>query len=49
MNCVLITMRFIMVPGSFMHSFLDQVESLFIPAVVSSIEFLLRHCLTYLK
>ncbi|KAI2610741.1 voltage-dependent anion channel [Hypoxylon fragiforme] len=36
MNCVLITMRFIMVPGSFMHSFLDQVESLFIPAVVVS-------------
>ncbi|KAH9896262.1 voltage-dependent anion channel-domain-containing protein [Xylariomycetidae sp. FL2044] len=33
MNCVLITMRFIMVPGSFMHSFLDQMESLFIPAV----------------
>ncbi|KAI1088719.1 voltage-dependent anion channel-domain-containing protein [Rostrohypoxylon terebratum] len=36
MNCVLITMRFIMVPGSFMHSFLDQTESLFIPSVVVS-------------
>lgn len=24
-----------MVPGSFMHSFNDQTESLFIPAVVS--------------
>ncbi|KAI0133302.1 voltage-dependent anion channel-domain-containing protein [Hypoxylon sp. NC0597] len=35
-NCILITMRFIMVPGSFMHSFLDQMESLFIPAVVVS-------------
>ncbi|KAI1471008.1 voltage-dependent anion channel-domain-containing protein [Daldinia caldariorum] len=33
MNCVLITMRFVMVPGSFLHSFLDQTESLFIPAV----------------
>ncbi|KAI1214421.1 voltage-dependent anion channel-domain-containing protein [Annulohypoxylon truncatum] len=36
MNCVLITMRFVMVPGSFMHSFLDQMESLFIPSVVVS-------------
>lgn len=35
LNCVFITMRFIMVPGSFMHSFLDDVESLFIPSVVS--------------
>ncbi|KAI5925461.1 voltage-dependent anion channel [Camillea tinctor] len=34
LNCVLIAMRFSMVPGSFMHSFLDQVESLFIPSVV---------------
>ncbi|RYP92327.1 hypothetical protein DL770_001529 [Monosporascus sp. CRB-9-2] len=33
MNCILITMRFKMVPGSFTHSFTDQVESLFIPAV----------------
>ncbi|OTB04106.1 hypothetical protein M426DRAFT_321204 [Hypoxylon sp. CI-4A] len=29
-------MRFMMVPGSFMHSFLDQTEALFIPAVVVS-------------
>ncbi|KAI0853822.1 voltage-dependent anion channel-domain-containing protein [Daldinia vernicosa] len=36
MNCVLITMRFIMVPRSFLRSFLDQVESLFIPSVVVS-------------
>ncbi|RYP65017.1 hypothetical protein DL771_008514 [Monosporascus sp. 5C6A] len=36
MNCVLITMRFRMVPGSFTHSFTDQVESLFIPAVFVS-------------
>ncbi|KAI0484117.1 voltage-dependent anion channel-domain-containing protein [Xylariaceae sp. FL0804] len=36
-NTVLISMRFAMVPGSFMHSFLDQMESLFIPAVVVSI------------
>lgn len=36
LNCVLIAMRFWMVPGSFYHSFIDQVESLFIPAVVSS-------------
>ncbi|KAK6955979.1 hypothetical protein Daesc_003626 [Daldinia eschscholtzii] len=36
MNCVLITMRFAMVPGSCLHSFLDQMESLFIPAVVVS-------------
>ncbi|KAI1635464.1 voltage-dependent anion channel [Biscogniauxia mediterranea] len=36
LNCVFIAMRFYMVPGSFMHSFLDQVESLFIPSVVVS-------------
>lgn len=35
MNCILISMRFSMVPGSFIHSFHDQTESLFIPAVVS--------------
>ncbi|KAI1368895.1 voltage-dependent anion channel-domain-containing protein [Xylaria arbuscula] len=37
LNCVCITMRFIMVPGSFMHSFLDDIESLFIPSIVVSI------------
>ncbi|KAI1337261.1 voltage-dependent anion channel-domain-containing protein [Xylariaceae sp. FL0016] len=36
-NCILISMRFAMVPGSFMHSFLDQMESLFIPSFVVSI------------
>ena len=36
MNCVFITMRFRMKPGSFTRSFTDQVESLFIPAFVSS-------------
>ncbi|KAI0834286.1 voltage-dependent anion channel-domain-containing protein [Hypoxylon sp. FL0890] len=36
MNCILITMRFVMVPGSFMHAFLDQTEALFIPSVVVS-------------
>ncbi|KAI0095614.1 voltage-dependent anion channel-domain-containing protein [Daldinia grandis] len=41
MNCILITMRFVMVPGSCLHSFLDQMESLFIPAVVSSVRNLL--------
>ncbi|KAI1798976.1 voltage-dependent anion channel-domain-containing protein [Daldinia bambusicola] len=35
MNCVLITMRFVMVPGSFLQSFRDQMESLFIPAVLT--------------
>ncbi|KAI2610416.1 voltage-dependent anion channel-domain-containing protein [Hypoxylon sp. NC1633] len=35
-NCILISMRFVMVPGSFVRSFFDQVESLFIPAVVVS-------------
>ncbi|KAI0180692.1 voltage-dependent anion channel-domain-containing protein [Hypoxylon sp. FL1284] len=47
MNCVLITMRFIMVPGSFMSSFLDQMESLFIPAVVVSIGTILINTCEY--
>lgn len=34
-NCVLISIRFALLPGSFIDSFKDQVESLFIPAVVS--------------
>lgn len=34
-NCICITLRFRMVPGSLTHSFNDQTESLFIPAVVS--------------
>ncbi|KAI1402001.1 voltage-dependent anion channel-domain-containing protein [Hypoxylon fuscum] len=47
MNCVLITMRFVMVPGSFVHSFLDQTESLFIPAVVVSIATILINTCEY--
>lgn len=35
MNCVLISYRFYLRPGSFTRSFTDQVESLFIPAFVS--------------
>lgn len=35
-NCICITLRFRMVPGSFTHSFNDQTESLFIPAVMVS-------------
>lgn len=35
LNCVLIAWRFWMVKGSFVRSFSDQVESLFIPAFVS--------------
>ncbi|KAI4862410.1 voltage-dependent anion channel-domain-containing protein [Hypoxylon rubiginosum] len=47
MNCVLITMRFVMVPGSFMSSFLDQMESLFIPAVVVSVATILINTCEY--
>lgn len=35
LNCVMISLRFYLRPGSFTHSFTDQVESLFIPAFVS--------------
>lgn len=38
MNCCLITMRFILRPGSFVNSFTDQIESLFIPAFVSPVQ-----------
>ncbi|KAK3315028.1 voltage-dependent anion channel-domain-containing protein [Apodospora peruviana] len=37
MNCVLITLRFRWRPGSLLHSFTDQFESLFIPAFVVSV------------
>ncbi|KAI3323687.1 voltage-dependent anion channel-domain-containing protein [Xylariaceae sp. AK1471] len=47
LNCVLITMRFVMVPESFMHSFLDQIESLFIPAVVVSAVTILINIVEY--
>ena len=33
-NCVLISIRFYIRPGSLTHSFTDQVESLFIPSFV---------------
>ncbi|KAI0972891.1 voltage-dependent anion channel-domain-containing protein [Xylaria arbuscula] len=46
-NCVLITMKFILVPGSFTHSFLDEVESLFIPAVVVSIAIIMTNITQY--
>lgn len=34
-NCVFLSMRFYLRPGSLTKSFTDQVESLFIPAFVS--------------
>ncbi|KAK7920661.1 hypothetical protein PG985_008683 [Apiospora marii] len=34
-NCALAVMRFTFSPGAFIHSFTDQMECLFIPAVVS--------------
>ncbi|KAM7212019.1 voltage-dependent anion channel domain containing protein [Rhypophila decipiens] len=37
MNCIFITLRFHWNPGSFLNSFFDQVESLFIPAFMVSI------------
>ena len=33
-NCALAIMRFRFSPGAFIHSFTDQMECLFIPAVV---------------
>lgn len=36
MNCILLSMRFYLRPGSFTRSFTDQVETLFIPAFVST-------------
>ncbi|KAK3320840.1 voltage-dependent anion channel-domain-containing protein [Cercophora scortea] len=36
MNCVLITLRFRWRPGSLVNSFTDQLESLFVPAVIVS-------------
>jgi len=34
-NCIVISLRFHWRPGSFVHSFKDQFESLFIPSFVS--------------
>ncbi|KXJ96678.1 voltage-dependent anion channel-domain-containing protein [Microdochium bolleyi] len=47
MNCVFITMRFSMTPSSFIHSFTDQLESLFIPSVVVSIGTILINTCEY--
>lgn len=46
-NCVLLSMRFYLRPGSLTKSFTDQVESLFIPAFVSlmSLNLISRHLL----
>lgn len=36
MNCVLIALRFFLHAGSLVDSFTDQIESLFISAIVSA-------------
>ncbi|KAM0553853.1 hypothetical protein ACHAPJ_007199 [Fusarium lateritium] len=46
-NCILICMRFHLRPGSFVHSFTDQMESLFIPASVVSIAVILINTCQY--
>ncbi|KAJ1338427.1 Voltage-dependent anion channel [Microdochium nivale] len=47
MNCVFISMRFSMTPGSFVQSFTDQLESLFIPSFVVSIGTILINTCEY--
>ncbi|KAH7040221.1 voltage-dependent anion channel-domain-containing protein [Microdochium trichocladiopsis] len=47
MNCVLISLRFAFVSGSFINSFRDQFESLFIPAVVVSMGTILINSCEY--
>jgi tellurite resistance protein TehA-like permease len=37
LNCILITIRFHLRPGSFLQSFTDQFESLFVPSVIVSV------------
>ncbi|KAM0250910.1 hypothetical protein ACHAQJ_008445 [Trichoderma viride] len=46
-NCVLLSMRFYMRPGSLTKSFTDQVESLFIPAFFVSIAVILTNVCQY--
>jgi len=46
-NCVLISIRFALLPGSFIDSFKDQVESLFIPAVFVSMGTILINTCEY--
>ena len=36
LNCILLCSRFILRPGTFISSFTDQFESLFIPSFVSN-------------
>ncbi|KAG5951220.1 hypothetical protein E4U53_003552 [Claviceps sorghi] len=56
LNCILLSCRFYLRPGSFTRSFTDQVESLFIPAFFVSIamilinicEYAVPHCGTWL-
>lgn len=47
MNCILLSCRFYMRPGTFMNSFTDQVESLFIPAFFVSIAIILINICEY--
>ncbi|KAJ6441931.1 c4-dicarboxylate transporter [Purpureocillium lavendulum] len=47
LHCVLIAARFRLRPGSFVSSFTDQVESLFIPAFVVSIAIILINTCEY--
>ncbi|ROT43559.1 hypothetical protein SODALDRAFT_42114 [Sodiomyces alkalinus F11] len=47
LNCALITIRFCLQPGSFMDSFTDQTESLFIPSFFVSISMILINSCQY--
>ena len=47
LSCLLITTRFCLRPGSFINSFTDQVESLFIPAFFVSIAIILINICEY--
>ncbi|KAL6913410.1 hypothetical protein FSHL1_011086 [Fusarium sambucinum] len=47
MNCVLICTRFYLRPGSFMNSFTDQIESLFISASLVSVAVILINTCQY--
>ncbi|KAG6012632.1 hypothetical protein E4U54_007407 [Claviceps lovelessii] len=47
MNCILLSCRFYMRPGTFTRSFTDQVESLFIPAFFVSIAMILINICEY--
>lgn len=47
MNCVLISIRFHLRPGSFMNAFTDQTESLFIPSFFVSITVIMINTCQY--